>query len=76
MGGKNLCTLAASAVLDKMSGPPKRSGFSEEQILYAIRPADAGTPSPVGVRQGISQVPALMIWTPVSQVRRGLECCR
>jgi putative transposase len=36
--------MAASAVLDERSGPMKRSKFSEEQIVYAIRQADAGTP--------------------------------
>ena len=36
--------MVASAVLDERSGPLKRSRFSEEQIVYAIRQADAGTP--------------------------------
>jgi putative transposase len=36
--------MAASAVLDERSGPMKRSKFSEEQIVYAIRQAEAGTP--------------------------------
>src|SRR5207247_6111752 len=36
--------MTASAVLDERSGPMKRTKFSEEQIGYAIRQADAGTP--------------------------------
>jgi putative transposase len=36
--------MAASVVLDERSGPMKRSKFSEEQVVYAIRQADAGTP--------------------------------
>jgi len=36
--------MAASAVLDERSGPMKRSKFSEEQIVYAIRQAESGTP--------------------------------
>jgi putative transposase len=36
--------MAASAVLDERSGPMKRSKFSEEQIVYAIRQAEGGTP--------------------------------
>jgi putative transposase len=36
--------MAALAVLDERSGPMKRSKFSEEQIVYAIRQAEAGTP--------------------------------
>jgi hypothetical protein len=35
--------MPASAVLDERSGPMKRSTFSEEQIVYVIRQADAGT---------------------------------
>jgi putative transposase len=35
--------MPASAVLDERSGSMKRSGFSEEQIVYAIRQAEAGT---------------------------------
>ncbi len=37
--------MVASAVSHERSGPMKRSKFSEEQIVYAIRQADAGTPS-------------------------------
>ncbi len=37
-------TLAASAVLDERSGSMKRSRFSEEQIVYALRQAESGTP--------------------------------
>ena len=36
--------MPASAVLGERSGPMKRSKFSEEQIVYAIRQADEGTP--------------------------------
>jgi putative transposase len=36
--------MATSAVLDKRSGPMQRSKFSEEQIVYTIRPTDAGIP--------------------------------
>ena len=36
--------MVASAVLDKMSGSMKRSRFSEEQIVYAIRQAESGPP--------------------------------
>jgi putative transposase len=36
--------MAASAVSHERSEPMKRSTFSEEQIVYAIRQADAGTP--------------------------------
>jgi ABC-type bacteriocin/lantibiotic exporter with double-glycine peptidase domain len=36
--------MAASAVLDERSGPMKRSKFSEEQIVYATRQPEAGTP--------------------------------
>src|SRR6267143_2459140 len=36
--------MAASAVSHERSGPMKRSKFSEEQIVYAIRQAGAGTP--------------------------------
>jgi putative transposase len=35
--------MAASVVLDERSGPMKRSKFSEEQIIGAIRQAEAGT---------------------------------
>ena len=36
--------MAASAVTHERSGPMTRSTFSEEQIVYAIREAEAGTP--------------------------------
>jgi len=36
--------MTASAVLDERNGPMKRSQFSEEQIVYAIRQAEVGTP--------------------------------
>jgi transposase-like protein len=36
--------MAASAVPDERSGSMKRSRFSEEQIVYAIRQAESGTP--------------------------------
>ena len=36
--------MAASAVSHERSGPIKRSKFSEEQIVYAIRQVEAGTP--------------------------------
>ena len=36
--------MAASVVSQERSGPMKRSRFSEEQIVYAIRQAEAGTP--------------------------------
>lgn len=35
--------MAASAIPDEMSGPMKRSKFSEEQVVYALRQAEAGT---------------------------------
>jgi Transposase len=35
--------MAASAVLNTRSGLMKRSKFSEEQIVYAIRQAEPGT---------------------------------
>jgi len=36
--------MAALAVLHERSGSMKRSKFSEEQIVYAIRQAESGTP--------------------------------
>jgi putative transposase len=36
--------MAASAVLDERSGSMKRSKFSEEPIVYALRQAESGTP--------------------------------
>ena len=36
--------MTASAVLHERSGSTKRSKFSEEQIVYAIRQAESGTP--------------------------------
>jgi putative transposase len=36
--------MMASAVLYEGSGPMKRSTFSEEQIVYAIRQAESGNP--------------------------------
>jgi putative transposase len=36
--------MAASAVLDERSESMKRSKFSEEQIVYALRQAESGTP--------------------------------
>jgi putative transposase len=36
--------MAASAVSHERSGPMKRSKFSEEQIVFALRQAEAGTP--------------------------------
>ncbi len=36
--------MAASTVLDERSGSMKRSKFSEEHIVYAIRQAEIGTP--------------------------------
>jgi|SRR6185312_6037520 len=36
--------MAASAVLHARSGSMKRSRFSEEPIVYAIRQAESGTP--------------------------------
>jgi putative transposase len=36
--------MAASAVLDERSGSMKRSQFTEEQIVYALRQAESGTP--------------------------------
>src|SRR6478735_3227942 len=36
--------MTASAVPYERSGPMKRSRFSEEQIVYAIRQAESGTP--------------------------------
>jgi putative transposase len=35
--------MTASAGLDERSGSMKRSKFSEEQIVYALRQADSGT---------------------------------
>ena len=40
----NSSRLAASAVPCERSGPMKRSKFSEEQIVYAIRQPESGTP--------------------------------
>ena len=36
--------MVASVVLEESSGPMKRSKFLEEQIVYVIRQAEAGTP--------------------------------
>jgi len=36
--------MVASTVLDERGGSMKRSKFSEEQIVYAIRQAESGTP--------------------------------
>jgi transposase-like protein len=36
--------MAVSTVLSKMSESMKRSRFSEEQIVYAIRQAESGAP--------------------------------
>ncbi len=36
--------MVASTVLDERGGSMKRSKFSEEQIVYAIRQAGSGTP--------------------------------
>ncbi len=36
--------MAASTVLDERNGPIKRSKFSEEQIVYALRQAESGPP--------------------------------
>ena len=36
--------MAASVVLDERRSPMKRSEFSEEQVVYAIRQAKVGTP--------------------------------
>jgi putative transposase len=48
--------MAASAVLDERSGSMKRSRFSEEQIVYAIRQAESGTPMGDLCRQlGVSE---------------------
>ena len=44
MAGYNWSKMVASAVMHERSGPMKRSKFSEEQIVYAIRQAEAGTP--------------------------------
>jgi putative transposase len=48
--------MAASAVLDERSGSMKRSRFSEEQIVYAIRQAESGIPVSDLCRQlGVSE---------------------
>lgn len=39
-------TLSASEVSYERKGPTKRSKFSEEEIVYAIRQAEAGVNSP------------------------------
>ncbi len=36
--------MAASAVPHERSGPTRRSKFSEEQVVYALRKAEGGTP--------------------------------
>src|SRR5690242_225118 len=36
--------MAASAVLHERSGSMKHSRFSEEQVIYALRQAESGTP--------------------------------
>ena len=46
--GYNWSNMTASAVPYERNRPMKRSKFSEEQIVYVIRQADAGTP--VGVK--------------------------
>ena len=53
---ENESKMAASAVLDERSGSMKRSKFSEEQIVYAIRQAESGTPIGDVCRQlGVSE---------------------
>jgi putative transposase len=44
MAGYNYNKIMASAVSHERSGPMKRSKFSEAQIVYALRQAEAGTP--------------------------------
>ena len=36
--------MAVSAVPHERSGPTRRSKFSEEQVVYALRKAEGGTP--------------------------------
>jgi len=36
--------MAASTVLDERTGPMKWSKFTEEQIVYALRQVESGTP--------------------------------
>jgi len=36
--------MAASEVRPERRGPRKRSKFSEEPVIYALRPSDAGAP--------------------------------
>ncbi len=45
--------MAASAVLDERSGSMKRSKFSKEQILYAMRQVESAT---LCVTLGVSEV--------------------
>jgi hypothetical protein len=40
----NWSKMAASTVLHERSGSMKHSRFSEEQVIYALRQAQSGTP--------------------------------
>ena len=54
----------------------KRSGFTEEQITYALRQADSGTPAADGCRQLGVSVATFYVWKKkyahlgVSELRR------
>ncbi len=53
---QNESNMAAAAVLDERSGSMKRSRCSEEQIVYAMRQAESGTPTGDLCRQlGVSE---------------------
>jgi putative transposase len=73
---QNEVKLTASAVSHERSGTMKRSKFSEEQIVYAIRQAEAGTPVGDLCRQlGVSDA-TFYVWKKkyahlgVSELRR------
>ena len=52
--------MAALAALDERSRPMKRSQFSEEQIVYALRQAEACTPIRICAASSASVTPPSM----------------